>query len=279
MAKKETKDFNYPVNSFASVSKLNTHNLFDKHFEESDISAIDTFFSETESLNTLITDPANIPDQLANLIVLGYVSAVESYFRKIIRKTVNVDEMSRTLCESQNISFGAAITHSKEMLPEALVEDYSFASEKGIKESFKIFLGIKGYHPDSVNEVLNQFAKVCQLRHCIVHRFGRLGSKNAIVFGLADHKDYLEKPLNISFDDLQDIILICHNTVKEINNYLFKKILVRTVEEKTIHWTWDRRKDEEQFKKYFNIFVSDISPPTPKPTIASAYNEFRNIFR
>lgn len=273
------KNFNYPINSFASVSRLNTQNLFDKNFVEPDTSAIDNFFDETRSLHTLISDPNNIPGQLTNLILLGHVSAVESYFRKIIRKIVNIDEISRKLCENQSITFGAAITHDKEMLPEALMEDYSFASEKRIKEAFKTFLGVKGNPPDSVNEILNQFSKVCQLRHCIVHRFGRLGSKNAIAFGLADHKDYLEKPLNISFNDLQDIFLICHNTVKEINNYLFRKILTRTVEENTVQWTWDLTKDKTAFKKYFVIFASDDSPPTPKPTVISTYNEFKKIFK
>ncbi len=238
MAKKTTKiEFNYSINSFASVSKLNTQNLFDKNYIESDMSAIDTFFNETKGLNTLINDPNNIPDQLTNLILLGYVSSVESYFRKILRKLINIDASSGISCENQSILFGAAITHNKEMLPEALLESCSFAGEKGVKESIKTFLGLKGQFPDSVNEVLNQFSKVCQLRHCIIHRFGRLGSKNAIEFGLMDHKDCLEKPLKISFNDLQDIFLICNNTVKEkINNYLFKRIMIRTVE-----WLFNQR--------------------------------------
>lgn len=64
---------------------------------------------------------------------------------------------------------------------------------------------------------------VCQLRHCIVHRFGFLGSNNAITLGLATHKNYLEKPLVISFSHLNEMVQVCENTVKLINNFLFVK--------------------------------------------------------
>lgn len=278
MAKKKI-NYKYRINDYSKSSKLETQGLFDTDFKESNISPIDTFFEKTTELNKLIADPDDFPGQLAGLILLGYVSAVESYFREIIRKLILIDTASKRKCEKHNLTYGAAIIYDSEMLPEAMLENCSFAGSKNIEESLKNFLGItKGDYSSDLNEALEQFSKVCQLRHCSVHRFGRLGSNNAIALGLEDHKEYLEKPLKIEFDPLQQIFLVCNNTVKEINNFLFEKILDRNVSEGLYSWEWDLRKDKNEFVKYYNLFVSEKNPPRQIPSLKKAYEEFRKTF-
>jgi len=270
-------DYKYRINDYSKSSKLETQSLFDKDFVESPLSPIDTFFEKTSELNKLIGKPEDFSNQLAGLILLGYVSAVESYFREIIRKLILVDNVSYKKCEKHTLTYGAALTHEPEMLPEALLENCSFAGNNNIKESLKNFLGItKGDYSSDVIEALDQFAKVCQLRHCSVHRFGRLGSNNAIALGLEEHKEYLEKPLIIDYNTLQEILLICNNIVKEINNFLFEKVLTRSASEDAYDWEWDLRKDKAEFKKYYDLFVSIKRPPDPEPSLNDAYEKFRN---
>ncbi len=272
-------DYKYRINDYSKPSKLETQDLFDKDFIESVSSPIDTFFEKTKELNKLIADPDDFPGQLASLILLGYVSAVESYFREIIRKLILIDAASKRKCEKHSLTYGAAIIYDSEMLPEAMLENYSFAGSKNIEESLKIFLGItKGDYSSGVIEAIDQFSKVCQLRHCCVHRFGRLGSNNAIALGLEDHKEYLEKPLKIDFDSLQEIFLVCNNIVREINNFLFEKIVNRSVSEGSYDWEWDLRKDRAEFIKYYNLFISDKKPPPENPSLKKAYEEFRKTF-
>ncbi|MBW2662873.1 MAG: hypothetical protein JRD93_12985 [Deltaproteobacteria bacterium] len=270
MAKKKI-NYKYRINDYSKSSKLETQGLFDTDFKESNMSPIDTFFEKTTELNKLIADPDDFPGQLAGLILLGYVSAVESYFREIIRKLILIDKASKRKCEKHSLTYGAAIIYDSEMLPEAMLENCSFARSKNIEESLKNFLGItKGDYSSDLNEALDQFSKVCQLRHCSVHRFGRLGSNNAIALGLEDHKEYLEKPLKIDFNTLQEIFLVCNNIVKEINNFLFEKILVRNVSEELYSWEWDLRKDKNEFIKYYNLFVSEKNPPIQIPSLKKA---------
>ncbi|MEX6396513.1 hypothetical protein AB6E88_05140 [Providencia hangzhouensis] len=40
-------------------------------------------------------------------------------------------------------NFGAALHHTKLMLPEALMDEFSFVHMDNIKETFKVLLGIK----------------------------------------------------------------------------------------------------------------------------------------
>lgn len=275
----KTNNYQYRINDYSKSSKLETQDLFDKDFRESNMSPIDTFFEKTTELNKLVGLPADFSSQLAVLILLGYVSAVESYFREIIRKLILIDNASHKKCEKQSLTYGAALTHGPEMLPEALLETVSFAGSENIKNSLNRFLKIaQGDCSSDVNEALDQFSKVCQLRHCCVHRFGRLGSNNAIALGLEDHKEYLEKPLKIDFDSLQEIFLVCNNMVREINNFLFEKILKRSVSEGAYSWEWDLRKDKVEFKKYYDLFISDKNPPSEIPTLKKAYEEFRKTF-
>jgi len=272
-------NYKYRINDYSKSSKLETQGLFDIDFKESNISPVDTFFEKTTELNKLIADPDDFPGQLAGLIVLGYVSAVESYLREIIRKLILIDTASKKKCEKHSLTYGAAIIYDSEMLPEAMLEKCSFASSKNIEESLREFLGIpKGDYSSDVNEAIEQFSKVCQLRHCSVHRFGRLGSNNAIELGLEDHKEYLEKPLKIDFNSLQEIFLVCNNMVKEINNFLFEKILNRSVSEGLYSWEWDLRKDKSEFKKFYDLFVSEKNPPPQIPSLQKAYEEFRETF-
>jgi len=272
-------DYKYRINDYSKSSKLETQGFFDISFSESSISPIDTFFEKTSELNKLIDDPDDFPGQLASLILLGYVSAVESYFREIIRKLILIDTASKRKCEKHSLTYGAAIIYDSEMLPEAMFENYSFAGSKNIEKTLKNYLEIpKGDYSSDVIEAMDQFSKVCQLRHCCVHRFGRLGSNSAIALGLEDHKEHLGKPLNIDFNSLQEIFLVCNNMVREINNFLFEKVVDRSVSEGSYSWKWDLRRDRAEFKKYYDLFVSKKNPPPEIPSLKKAYEEFRKTF-
>jgi hypothetical protein len=263
--------FHYKISNYTPSAKLDTQNLFDKNYcEPPGISALKMFSQKTIPLNVLAEEER---PELLNLLVLGYVSAVESYLREIIRKLVYYDSPSKKQCEDKSITYGAAITYKEKMLPEALLENISFASKEKIKESIKNFLGIilKPDEDRDLENILEDFSKVCQLRHCIVHRFGHLGSKNAIEFGLDQHEECLGKPVKLNFQTLQEIFLICNNIVKILNNFLFRKVLIRTVEGNHYNWSWNFETDKKEFKKYFEVFSAN----EPQVSIKDAYEAFK----
>ncbi|MEK4701004.1 hypothetical protein MKX47_15710 [Solibacillus sp. FSL R7-0668] len=194
--------FNYVISSHTPVSNFSTEGLFDETYEEPKQSAIDDFIEKRQALFRLIrpyeSSIENIPKDLTNMIVLGSVSAVESFIRKLIRSIIINDEISKTKCEGVTLKYGAVISNQNLlMLPEALLEGYSFTNGKNIRETLKSLLGVTLKNTDTV---FKEFSDVCQLRHCIVHRFGMLGSDNAMHFGLNTYKKYIEKPIVIDFD-------------------------------------------------------------------------------
>ncbi|MFM5268570.1 hypothetical protein ACK311_06665 [Aeromonas caviae] len=251
----------------AIMSSFDTGKKFSST-DSKDTSPIEDFINNTNSLNKLITEDYN--PVLGTLLLLGYVSASESYFRSLIRNLITIDPYIKNNVSDKKVSFAAAIHHSNEMLPEALLEDFSFASPFNIIETLVTMIGIKKIDFNDALRIREEFKKVCELRHCCVHRFGKLGSKNAVQLGIDDHKSHLERTINLSIDDIYDIAEITSTFIKTFNNIIFKFIMDRIVTNKngdaggTPYYqekiTWDYEKDKERFNRYFRVFqVNDDS--------------------
>lgn len=253
-------DFNYELSSVSAFGTLNTSDFFDTNHIHSENSAIEDFIEKRIALFKLIkpyeSDIDSLPVELSNMLILGFVSAVESYLRKVLRQIIVNDPIATRKSENQLIKYGAVLSQNDvNLLPEAIMEEYSFTNGKNIKESIKTLTGISIVDKDTIlNNSLCEFSKVCQLRHCVVHRFNLLGSNNAISLGLNEHKRYIESSISINFDQLNEIVMVCDNTVKAINNYLFSKIMQRTYSDRIVNWTNDFRTDKKKFMKYYNIF-------------------------
>lgn len=276
--------FNLQANSTSSFTNLDTTSLFDQSFRENSNSPIDTFIDKIRNLSTLV-NPATFDELVGNLVILGSVSAVESYMREVIRKCVLIDSESKIKCEKHPLTYGAAISHDYNLMPEAILEDFSFAGKKNIVNALKELLGIQGHIDNSLNAALDEFSKVCHLRHCLVHRYGKLGTKNAIELGLDRHKNCIEKPLKIDYIRLQECQAICLSTVKEINNFIFRKILLRLIcneqnkKKTSVIWKWDFRQDKTLFNTYYKILVSTNAIPTTHSDLKNAYDTYRNFYR
>ena len=313
--------YNYRINDFSTPTGWSTSNLFDTTYQETGTSAIDTFNQKVKELNVLILDPKNmrqafeqmyqagkfsdpvnhelvqlvsdttsVPTVFSNLILLGYISAVESFIREILRKLIAIDNYSRKACELKSISYGAALFHTPDMLPEALLENMTFISRDNVEKVLKDFIGItKVAFPSSVSEILIEYENVCQLRHCIVHRFGKLGANNAIKLGLETHSSYIEKPIKLNYAALQKVAAVCTSVVKEVNQFLWQYVMMRLIGEPanqmhwrkksdSIPWSWDYRRDKKRFKCYFDTFAYTGSS-TLVPDIYVAYTDYRNKFR
>lgn len=252
--------FRYSLSQPSGPIDLNTLDMFDSTFRESEQSAIDDFNEKRRSLYVLIKpyehDIINLPNELSKMIFLGCISAVESYFRKLLRSLVNIDASTKTNCEELNIKYGAVLYHDIDMMPESLLEEYSFTNGENITNSINSVVGITFDKQErELSKVLSDYSDICQLRHCIVHRFGLLGSYNAMKLGISKHKTVIEKPVKISFDQLNLMVGICDSLVKTINSFMFCEIITRTFIKKTVQWTGDYRHDKKIFIQYYKVFA------------------------
>lgn len=250
---------------------LLTHTLFDPTHRDSRKSPLSEFLKRLESINRLAPKPTEFNPFQAQLVLLGVVAAVESYLRTLFRRLIVVDSACQAAVHDEDVSFGAAMYLSKELLPEAILERVSFVNKHAIESTLRDLLAVKGNLPPAVATAIDDYARVCQLRHCAVHRFGKLGARNAIALGLTEHKDLMEKPLKLDYEALQNGIAIATGLVKALNNFLFNEILSRVPRDK---WTGIYSKDRAFFLDIYNLFSDKVSP-TPTSPPRTLYREFQ----
>ncbi|QQO72611.1 hypothetical protein [Morganella morganii] len=289
MAKQMKRNFNFNISGVRATSSIKSLTFFDDSYSEPEKSPIDIFHdkktsnikllgaglfsTEKQQFFSLATSLNSEWYQLANLVILGLVSSVETYFRSIIRKLLIIDEHSKRHSYSSTVTYGAALHHQKTLLPEALLENASFTSSSNIVKSLNAFLDINlgGYSKiPSLNSAFFDYDTVCNLRHCVVHRSGHLGSNNALSLGLDEYCKFLEKPISVDFHGIQEIAVVCDTLVKEINDKLFLDTMSRTV--KKFDWSGDLRKDKNLFKPYFDLFSPALTN-TPS-ALRLCYYEF-----
>lgn len=263
------------ANSVQAAPAVCTEDFFDKNYKEQEISAISEFMARLLTINRLIPAPEEFCELHGQSALLATVAAVESYLRTIIRRIIVADEIAKSSAVQHSVSFGAALHLSKDMLPEAILESYSFTSKTNVHEALKKLLAVKGELPSNVVESVFEYERVCQLRHCAVHRFGKLGARSAIALGLSDHCELLEKPLSLQYADTQKIVAICSSFVKTINNFLLNELLSRI---DISSWSGTYQDDKAQFGKYYNLFRDTVSYQKSRIP-SSAYRLFRKQIR
>ncbi len=256
----------------------NTVHLFNCGYVEDSVSAIDAFIENCKEINKLWAASTAISPEFGRLLLLGYVSAVESFFRTVLRSIINTDAKAQSDAHSYVVPFGAVLYHDKNTLAEALLEGYSFASEKDVKAAFAKFLDVSNVS-ETIKTLLVEYEKICQLRHCCVHRFGKLGTQNGIVLGLEQHSMALEKPLSLDVQTLGDIAWWLMSFAKAMNNYMFKTLLERSVSEKNpyrVAWTWSYSKDRAKFERLYKLFHTS-KDANPSPSAEELYGRFKSV--
>lgn len=272
----------------ALTELLDAASLFNAGASHPVNSPVDRYLDNSNKLSKIYTNATEMPPELGAVLLLGYVSAVESYMRGIISGLVHVDEHTGNLAAPKQLSYFAASNHQSNLLPEALFESVSFSSAFNVSASLKEFCGVSqmgsSTYPKELKPVFEKFSDICQLRHCCVHRFGHLGAGNA--HKLKVDGSLIEKPLVLTTAALDDISSILEKFVLSLNSYVYRDVLERSVtRSKTIttdeaerqyrqEWAGDASQDETRFAKYYNLFAVKSVSPISK-SMSECYGEFR----
>lgn len=260
--------------SAPAISRLDTSVWFDATHSSQDLSPIDEFNENLAAINILYlqADARNeYTATLGGLVYLGMVSAAEGYFRSLLRRLILTDEMCAENAATRTVSYAAAVHHQPDLLPEALLEGVSLASKKNVAAELRTLcnisqMGKNGEVPPSLEKLFQNFEDICQVRHCGIHRFGKLGSQQALRLGMEKHKPLLEKPLRLTVTHLQDIAEALEALIRAVNSYCFFDMLKRTHDASPVgkakvtlyrqSWTRDWESDRDRFTRFHSIFAS-----------------------
>lgn len=281
--------FSFDISPTEALTEvLDAASFFDEGAQHPVNSPVDRYLENSNKLSKLHTNTDVVQPELGAVLLLGYVSAVESYMRGIIGGLVHIDEHTGNLAAPKQLSYFAASNQVPKLLPEALFDSVSFSGAFNVSASLKEFCGVSqmgnGSYPKELKPVFEKFSAICQLRHCCVHRFGLLGAGNA--HKLKVNKSLIEKPLVLTKDSLDEISSILEKFVRSLNSYVYRDVLERSfTHTKTIatdealhqyeqEWTGDATQDEPRFSDYYNLFAIKSVNPGSK-SLSECYKEFQ----
>lgn len=194
-----------------------------------------------------------------NMLIMALTSATENYFRTVIASIVT----NCPICLSHNIDGGkislrAISYYPPQMLTLAFMEHVSFSDTAAVRKQVSDLLKFQIPETDkgssSISSAMQQFDKVCALRHALIHSSGLLNSKNCVEAGLQNGF----KSVSTSIQGLQVAIDICRNVVLAFNQFLFSQIVSRLYQKSYL--TGNFEVDAVIIDPIIKIFVSERSP-------------------
>jgi hypothetical protein len=220
------------------------------------ISPIDTFYAYSQELLRVgDTEFLRLYPHLGGLLLVGLVSATENYFRDILSSIIAICPIAQAEAAGEMISLGSVIWHDPANALRGAFEHYSFTSSKNILGTCQKYTKIQINNSLSV---LNEFDKVCELRHGLVHAGACVPGKNAIKLQIPSRRGCTVR-INIGFLQLHEAGAVCTNLVTSINFELFDRMVNRWADDWRKLASWNRSdpaKEDILFATIWNLFYS-----------------------
>lgn len=248
------------VNQTTGSQKIRDINEYIESVNDSEKykSSIDRFYKSIRELLSIAREPKFLEDNpvLGPLLFIGVISNAENYFREIMSDAIQICPICQATSASQMISLGSVIWHSGCNVEKGSFENISFADGDAIKKICKKYLNYDIDKKGLAYAALDEFDKVCELRHAIVHSNTIVAGKNAIKLGIKSDKHTVK--VKINYKQLQECAAISTALVSSFNTELFSVIVRRWAVEWTKLPLWDSKNDNKNFKKIWITFYSEI---------------------
>lgn len=216
--------------------------------ERSTLSPIDEYYAHAKELLVL---SLSADELLLRLLLLELVSTAEMYFRQVLASLPRMCPVSKECASKAHLALGAMTYYHEDWLPLGLLEHQSLSGKGEVKKATFHLTGIAVPENGSVSKALEDFERICQLRHAIVHARGNLWFKNASDLGLP-----LDPQLQVRLNAMgfQTLVAQCHNAVRAFNAYIAEKILGNWIGKRVLSGSW--RTDKARFAAYHALFAS-----------------------
>lgn len=201
-------------------------------------------------------------DFLGPLLYVGVISRTENYVRDILTECIKICPVCKSDIANRSVSVGSMMWHKNGEFEKGIFENISFSDASEIKKELRNCLHIDVKETDLLGEILNEFDKLCQMRHAIVHSSCFLAGKNAVRLNILSYNEKLS--IRVGYAQLQECASICTAFVMTFNLKLFEEMGHRwAVKWRNIDNFWKPEKENEYFSKIWDAFSSVIDRDDP----------------
>lgn len=220
-------------------------------------SPIDRFYiGRDKILQACTPDFANDHPTVTPLLLVGLISLVENYYRDIISSLIKICPVSKEASAEKTINL-ASVWFGSNNLEKGALENISFSDARNIQKNLKSIFNINiDRNSNQISAPLNEFTKLCELRHAIVHSSGELSGKNAVKLNLPNSQDPVQ--VITSYSDIQESAAICTSLVCASNLELFQLMAKRWLHSWPKMPGFDESNLNSTFNKMWKTFFSEI---------------------
>lgn len=247
-------DWKNCISQSVGAERINNLNDYVSTSIASEQSPIDQFYVEMQHILTLF--PHQVWQQnswVGALASIAVVSCIENYYRQIFSKILKICVDSQKSAASNSINLGSVIWHPSNEIERGAFEHISLASAENINSTAKKFIGID-LKSKGLKTILDEFDKICELRHGIVHSGKVLAGKNGIKLKL-ESTNCITK-IDIGFGQFQEIMSICNALIVDSNKLLFVELVNRWATSWRNTPGWDSSQASLKFKNIWTVFYS-----------------------
>lgn len=219
-------------------------------------SPIDVFY---KSITDIVTkaDPVffmNYGEDIAGLLFVGLISATENYFRDVLGATLSLCPISQAYSSDEKVQLGSLLWGPRNLYNRSAFEFMAFSNAKNVKETFQKFTKHTIAQHGLWNAMLDEYDKLCEFRHAVVHSGHLIAGKNAVKLKLKPTKKVLK--FKITYALLQSSARVCTSFVQAANNELFEMLVKRWADDwrKLPSWSIE---NESDIKKIYAAFLSN----------------------
>ena len=220
---------------------------------------IDEFYVEVKKIVMYSSNIQMLEENefLGSLLYVGIISKTENYIREILTECIKICPICKRETANRSVSFGSMMWQRSGEFEKGIFENISFSDSSAIKKELKNCLKVDINKNELLSELLDEFDKLCQMRHAIVHSSRVLAGKNAIQLNIPPSVDKLS--IRVGYAQLQECASICTACVMTFNLKLFEVMGHRwAIDWRRLTDFWDEEKEDEYFSKIWDIFSSVI---------------------
>lgn len=248
-------DWKKSVSACASTVTIGDISKYVKPSSETN-SPIDSFYIERNKLlSSVSSEYATSNPSMPPLVLVGLISLTENYFREILAGIVTICPKAKQKSATKSLNLATAWIGFGE-LEKGAFENTSFSDPKIVKKNLNDLVDVNITNINQIAAPLEEFGKLCELRHAIVHSAGLLAGKNAVKLELPSSRNSVR--IKIGFSELQESAAICSSLVCAVNLELFVNMAAKWLNEWPKTPAYRGENLNMLFRKIWGLFYSEF---------------------